>query len=183
MAEELAKTPTIDDVDDCEYLPSGSTIKRRFGSHNELVRVAGLEPNMESTETVHEKPDDVTIPDDKEWSELSAYQRWYYKNKEKERRRTKNREKRLRKWFQKYKALELKCSECGEGHPATLDLHHIESDDKEIASTEMVRRGWSKERIKNKIENELRVLCANCHRKHHYPEKKYSYTDYEEDSN
>jgi hypothetical protein len=62
----------------------------------------------------------------------------------------------------------LSCLECGENHPATLDFHHVnphESDNKVhklLASGAYLK---AREEIKKCI-----VLCANCHRKHHYEE-------------
>ena len=70
-----------------------------------------------------------------------------------------------RLWYQKYKET-LCCSKCGEDHPATLDFHH-ESDDKEFNVSEAAAQGESKEKLM-KVIDKCVVLCANCHRKHHY---------------
>ena len=63
----------------------------------------------------------------------------------------------------------LKCSVCGENHPATLDFHHVDPNEKEHSIDRLVRNcSWKT------IERELEkcvVLCANCHRKHHHEER------------
>ena len=63
----------------------------------------------------------------------------------------------------------LKCKVCGENHPATLDFHHVDPNEKEHSIDRLVRnRSWKT------IERELEkcvVLCANCHRKHHHEER------------
>ncbi len=64
---------------------------------------------------------------------------------------------------------ELECEECGENHPATLDFHHLDPDEKEISIAQVVTRMWSIDRIEKEIDKCI-VLCANCHRKLHYDE-------------
>jgi hypothetical protein len=91
---------------------------------------------------------------------------------------------------------ELVCG-CGESHPACLQLHHADPATKEISIADAVRLGWGRERIlkemrdpakkniavstavtngwsKPRILAEMalcRVLCANCHLKHHWDER------------
>lgn len=76
--------------------------------------------------------------------------------------RVKNRE-----WFNDLKST-LKCEVCSENHPATLDFHHIDSTEKENSVANLIGT-YSKKRILEEI-NKCVVLCANCHRKHHYNE-------------
>jgi hypothetical protein len=45
----------------------------------------------------------------------------------------------------------LRCADCGQSHPATLDFHHLDPAKEEIAKCV--------------------VLCANCHRIRHWNEK------------
>ena len=61
---------------------------------------------------------------------------------------------------------ELKCSMCGEDHPATLDFHHRDPQEKDQMVSKAIFRGWSIERIKKEIDK-CDVLCSNCHRKLH----------------
>jgi cytochrome c553 len=64
----------------------------------------------------------------------------------------------------------LSCTQCGEGHPAALDFHHIKRSRNNIKVHVLVKDGRFKkayEEIKKCL-----VLCANCHRKLHYKEYK-----------
>ena len=72
----------------------------------------------------------------------------------------------ITKWFKEYK-LSLKCEICGESHPACLDFHHRDPEEKDIEIARAVNRGRSIEKIKQEIDK-CQVLCANCHRKLHY---------------
>jgi hypothetical protein len=57
---------------------------------------------------------------------------------------------------------------CGFNHPAALDFHHVDPKEKENNIHRLVSDGrWARvyEEIKKCI-----VLCANCHRLHHYDE-------------
>ena len=77
--------------------------------------------------------------------------------------------KKKRKAFQDWKAT-LSCAQCGFSHVAALDFHHTKAEDKDGIVSDLVRQGKFK---KAKAEAEkCIVLCANCHRVHHYEEKK-----------
>lgn len=69
-------------------------------------------------------------------------------------------------WYRDYKS-QLKCK-CGEDHPAALDFHHPDPTRKEFLVSKAVRR-FGRKRLKEEIEK-CEVLCANCHRKHHWNE-------------
>lgn len=68
------------------------------------------------------------------------------------------------------------CQRCGEAHPAVLDLHHLDSEQKHPRLRSYVTgsgrgriggRGWvmlSYKDIKAEFEK-CEVLCSNCHRK------------------
>lgn len=61
------------------------------------------------------------------------------------------------------------CEECGETHIACLDFHHDGSDEKE----DNIANGiffWGLDTLKKEIAK-CRVLCSNCHRKHHWKER------------
>lgn len=96
----------------------------------------------------------------------------YLRNKERVRQRTNARKRELQAWFQEYKK-DLKCSRCPENHPGCLDFHHRNPDEKEFEVCFMPSRGKSKEQTLIEIAK-CDVLCANCHRKHHYDEKRRS---------
>jgi hypothetical protein len=73
-----------------------------------------------------------------------------------------------RKWFTTIKE-QLSCSTCGESRWWTLDFHHRDPLEKENNIGDiLVRNG------RNKVLEEIKkciVLCANCHRDHHYRER------------
>jgi len=91
---------------------------------------------------------------------------YYSKHKQQELIRVRKRKRMLNKWFKDYKE-KLKCSKCGESHPACLEFHHIKNKEKFLILSELINRGYSKEKIIEEI-NKCMVLCANCHRKHHF---------------
>lgn len=101
---------------------------------------------------------------------MRAYRReWYRRNREKSILKASERTKQIKVWFAEIKS-KLKCERCGENHPATLDFHHVDEAEKEIEVSAAVFRG-NKKKILAEIEKCI-VLCANCHRKHHYNERK-----------
>jgi len=62
----------------------------------------------------------------------------------------------------------LKCSKCGFSHTAALDFHHTDPSEKENLVSKLVSNGCyaaAMEEVQKCI-----VLCANCHRVHHYEE-------------
>lgn len=100
----------------------------------------------------------------------AEYSKKYYEaNKEKSLLANATYRRKKRKAFQEWKAT-LKCSHCGFSHVAALDFHHTDASTKEGIISELVRGG----RFKKAIEEAEKciVLCANCHRVHHYEEKK-----------
>jgi hypothetical protein len=81
-------------------------------------------------------------------------------------RSAKQRQTGKKKWDE-YKGT-LKCSKCGFSHIAALDFHHINPEEKEDSISNLI----SNKRF-TKAYEELKkciVLCANCHRIHHYEE-------------
>ena len=70
------------------------------------------------------------------------------------------------RWFYELK-IGLKCSKCGFDHPAALDFHHVDPNEKEFNIS------LSKSAYKNNKEGLLKeiekciVLCSNCHRIEH----------------
>ena len=70
--------------------------------------------------------------------------------------------------WREYKAT-LSCAKCGQNHHATFDFHHIDSSTKEASINKLIKNRAFKramEEVKKCI-----VLCANCHRIHHYDER------------
>jgi hypothetical protein len=100
-----------------------------------------------------------------------AYRRkWYQNNKKSERAHIKRRKLEIKSWFKELKS-GLYCMKCKENHPATLEFHHKDVNKKEKTIGLMIRDGFSIERISLEIKKCM-VLCANCHRKVHYLERK-----------
>lgn len=83
-----------------------------------------------------------------------------YKLNEKLQRQAKN------DWFKEHKAT-LKCERCPENHPACLQFHHRDGDEKEGEVGRMVRQGYSISAILEEMAK-CEVLCANCHAKETY---------------
>ena len=94
--------------------------------------------------------------------------RWYQENKVKHIALVRGREKQIKTWLREYKE-SLGCEVCGETHSACLEFHHINPLEKKFSvgrlndflSVPLIRR-----------EIKCRLLCANCHRKHHARERR-----------
>lgn len=60
------------------------------------------------------------------------------------------------------------CETCGEKHPACLDYHHRDGEQKKFSiSQEAARNNRNLEYLKEEIAK-CAILCSNCHRKHHW---------------
>jgi hypothetical protein len=95
--------------------------------------------------------------------------RWYRNNTAIQIERNRKRRKKIRVWFSELKAT-MRCANCGENHPATLDFHHADPDTKDLSLYQAVwSHDWGKARILIEIAK-CTILCANCHRKHHWEE-------------
>ena len=94
--------------------------------------------------------------------------KWYEKNKAKHISYVRNRDKKIKDWLKDYKS-SLSCEKCGENHPACLDFHHINPNEKSFALGR-VDKFLSIKLLQNEIAK-CEVLCANCHRKEHYNQK------------
>jgi hypothetical protein len=106
----------------------------------------------------------------KDYQKQLEYQRaWYSRNAEKARAWNKSRRIKMHDWWIEFKKT-LSCKICGESHPACLDFHHKDPNEKEINIGNVLSLGWSKDRILKEI-TKCDVLCANCHRKHHWDER------------
>lgn len=63
----------------------------------------------------------------------------------------------------------LKCTKCEQNHPAALDFHHINPEEKENIVSNLVSEGRFAAAMKE--VQKCIVLCASCHRIHHWNEK------------
>ncbi|MFD1646909.1 homing endonuclease associated repeat-containing protein [Haloarchaeobius litoreus] len=169
-ASKLGESPTKAAYEELGLQPASGTIIRTMGGWNDAKEAAGLETYYAGQfggDDVEPKPDDIELPEDVTWEELSDNQRWYYKNRQQEIEKKDRRRAELRSWLHEYKLQQCACVRCGEGDPACLDFHH--TGEKEMGIAEMVMYGYSRESILEEIER-CEVLCANCHRKEHYVE-------------
>ena len=90
---------------------------------------------------------------------------WYYKNKEKQIAKQKERFEALREWLVQYKRT-LFCSSCGmsfKEHPECCDFHHI--GEKKLDIAHLLK--WSKSTVLKELEKCI-PICANCHRILHF---------------
>lgn len=65
------------------------------------------------------------------------------------------------------------CQKCDETHPATLQFHHLDPSTKSFSINRAVMKCRSWDEIESEIEKCI-VLCANCHAKLHYEERRGS---------
>jgi len=72
-----------------------------------------------------------------------------------------------RKWLEEYKKT-LNCSNCGNNNFKVLEFHHVGTN-KEIEIANSIAK-HSIDKVKTEIAKCI-VLCANCHREHHYDKK------------
>ncbi len=89
----------------------------------------------------------------------------YKRNKDYYKKKAKFRAIENKKWLVEFKST-LKCEQCGEDHPATLDFHHTNPRKKEGCISMMISSA-SREKILAEIKK-CRILCSNCHRKFHW---------------
>jgi hypothetical protein len=91
--------------------------------------------------------------------------KYYEKNKEKVKASSAATRARGKEKWDLYKG-SLHCARCPEEHIACMDFHHIDPSEKEYEVSKLVSNG-----MYTKAYKEIKkciVLCANCHRKHHY---------------
>lgn len=102
------------------------------------------------------------------WKEYQRnYQRsWHQRHRAKRLVKIYERKAAIYEYIQGIKS-QLYCADCGERHPATLQFHHLNSEDKTFAIGKAVNRGFSLDRIKKEMQKCI-VLCANCHAIRHY---------------
>ncbi|WP_323677472.1 hypothetical protein [Halorubellus sp. PRR65] len=165
-ARELDDSPTKAAYDDLGLTPASATIQRVMGSWNAAKEAADLATYTSTGSRTHPKPDGVELPEDLDWESLSADQRWHYKNREWNTERSLQRRERLRSWLAAYKREEGGCRRCDATDPRTIDFHHPDPDEKELAVNEMVTMGYSKADIRAEADACF-LLCANCHAKEH----------------
>ncbi len=96
---------------------------------------------------------------------------WYQRHREKRIALITKRRLELSAWLRKYKS-NLCCVECGENHPACIQFHHRDREEKSFTIGSVVGSGRRYLTIK-KLEEEIskcEVLCGNCHAIRHWRE-------------
>lgn len=95
---------------------------------------------------------------------------WYQRHRERllEKRRQHNEE--LRQWLRRYKS-RLRCAECSESHPACIQFHHRDREEKSFTIGQIIgrRRYISLKKLEKEI-SKCDILCGNCHAKLHWQE-------------
>jgi len=97
------------------------------------------------------------------------HKRWYQQHKDEVIARRKKRQLEIRNRFLRYKST-LSCMDCGISHPAVLQFHHRNKDDKSFNISDVIRRANSFKQITSEIEK-CDVVCVNCHMKRHWRER------------
>jgi hypothetical protein len=95
--------------------------------------------------------------------------KWYRDNKAAHISYVRNREAKIKAWLKEYKE-SLGCEDCGESHPAYLEFHHTDPKEKAF-SIGRLKDLMSMRMLKSEIAK-CRLLCANCHRKRHWNERR-----------
>lgn len=98
--------------------------------------------------------------------QLEYQRKWHAKHSKIVVKKVAERKQKLRIWMEDYKS-SIGCSMCGETHPACLEFHHLDRDDKVSGISRMVNHGVSKKKILEEASKCI-ILCSNCHRKLHY---------------
>ncbi len=99
----------------------------------------------------------------------AAWRRWYRKNAKRKIAWQARRRAELRVWWNELKATH-QCETCGESAPECLHFHHVDPRKKVAELSAALVDGWSRKRILAEAVK-CRVLCANCHLKHHWQER------------
>ena len=99
---------------------------------------------------------------------LSAYKRASYRrNPRKKKEYVRDRYAKIRRWLNDYKS-SLGCKRCGYNeHPAALQAHHVNPENKTHTISKMLTDGYSIESIQKELDK-CEILCANCHLIEHF---------------
>ena len=93
---------------------------------------------------------------------------WYQQHKQEVIQKSKTKTKEIKAWYREYKE-QLQCMICGENHPACLQFHHRNKEEKSFTIGKLAMRPTSKKRLLDEIAK-CDVLCVNCHAKLHWRE-------------
>jgi len=96
--------------------------------------------------------------------------RWYQRHRKRLLEKSKQHDEELRRWLRRYKS-KLRCTMCGENHPACLQFHHRDREEKSFTISQGIgsRRNISFRKLEKEI-SKCDILCGNCHAIHHWRE-------------
>jgi len=94
---------------------------------------------------------------------------WYPRHKLDRVERSRKKRQELAVWYREYKKT-LRCMDCGQDHPATLEFHHLDPSKKVVIVSQLLRETTGLRRLKEEMAKCV-VLCANCHRIRHWNER------------
>tara|TARA_Y100000034_G_C6686333_1_gene301968 strand:- start:80 stop:679 length:600 start_codon:yes stop_codon:yes gene_type:complete len=99
-------------------------------------------------------------------TENEYHKKYYLEHKEDFLHSSRHRRQKRAEWFRRYKE-NLTCSKCEQGHHSFIEFHHTDPANKTNSVSKMVRQVRPEERILEEIAK-CEILCANCHKKHHW---------------
>ncbi|MBV9258860.1 MAG: hypothetical protein JO215_12670 [Ktedonobacteraceae bacterium] len=94
---------------------------------------------------------------------------WYPQHRQDRLDRSREKKRKIQEWYREYKKT-LRCADCGQSHPATLEFHHLDPAQKDFHVSQILHETTSLRRLQEEIAKCV-VLCANCHRIRHWNEK------------
>jgi hypothetical protein len=101
----------------------------------------------------------------------AAWRAWYRKNAKRKIAWQSRRRDDLREWLKQLKST-LRCNRCGEDALECLQFHHRDPSVKDRDLSSGLVQGWPRRRMEAEIAK-CEVLCANCHLKHHWAERRF----------
>lgn len=114
----------------------------------------------------------MAYTDPKDPRRYAASKKWYENNKRKHQDNVNRNKREARAKWHAYKKT-LKCINCGENHPATLDFHHFDRSNPLNRKVYKLINNGNYRAVMEEITLRCVVLCSNCHRKHHAAEHKH----------
>jgi len=81
---------------------------------------------------------------------------WYPLHKQERIERSKRQKLELTEWYREYKT--LRCEDCGQNHPATLEFPHTDPTQKDFNVSRLIAQSTSLRRLKGEMANAL--CCA-----------------------
>lgn len=108
--------------------------------------------------------------------EAAKMRRWRAINPERNKQNWTENRRRKKEWLDSQK---IACNRCGFDHVAALEFHHTNPAEKDFLLSVAVSH-YSLDRIKVEVEK-CEIVCANCHRIHHFEERQAKLNSQEEE--